>query len=108
MKNINVKEIGKRFCDVCCSGKEDYIVNVGHHKISICKDCLKELTDRLTNVIYPHQEESTTDVCSCYSTNFETPRCMGTKDMDRCDCEGDPSKCTFYDYKRNKPKEKNN
>jgi len=32
--------------------------------------------------------------CDCYMP--ETSRCMGTKEMDLCDCGGDKDKCSFY------------
>ena len=49
--------------------------------------------------------------CECYETRLEpmetNPRlrhlygvCLGTKEIDRCDCGGDESKCDFYPEKR--------
>lgn len=39
--------------------------------------------------------------CECYRKidEFEG-RCMGTKECDKCDCEGEESKCDFYPFKR--------
>ena len=49
--------------------------------------------------------------CECYETRLEpmetNPRlrhlygvCLGTKEIDRCGCDGDESKCDFYPEKR--------
>lgn len=49
--------------------------------------------------------------CECYETRLEpmetNPRlrhlygvCLGTKECDRCSCDGDESKCDFYPEKR--------
>lgn len=36
--------------------------------------------------------------CSCYDGEYE--RCMGTKEVEHCECGGNPKKCDFYEYKR--------
>ena len=49
--------------------------------------------------------------CNCYETRLEpmetNPKlrriygvCLGTKEIDRCGCDGDESKCDFYPEKR--------
>ena len=49
--------------------------------------------------------------CNCYETRLEpmetNPKlrriygvCLGTKEIDRCNCDGDKSKCDFYPTKR--------
>ena len=39
--------------------------------------------------------------CDSYTTCYGEPRCLGTKEMEPCNCEGDTDKCTFYPEKRN-------
>ena len=39
-------------------------------------------------------------VCDSYTTYSGESRCLGTKEIDRCDCGGDESKCDFYPEKR--------
>ena len=48
--------------------------------------------------------------CDCYRPyeelfNGEIGLCMGTKEIDKCRCEGDESKCDFYPNKRKKSHE---
>ena len=38
--------------------------------------------------------------CDSYTTYSGESRCLGTKEIDRCGCEGDESKCDFYPEKR--------
>ena len=38
--------------------------------------------------------------CDSYTTYYGESRCLGTKEIDRCGCEGDESKCDFYPEKR--------
>lgn len=43
--------------------------------------------------------------CDCYRQYTDTlgksfGRCLGTKDIETCDCGGDESKCDFYPEKR--------
>lgn len=44
--------------------------------------------------------------CHSYSIEYGTPRCMGTKEMECCYCNGDTDNCSFYPEKR-KPKKLN-
>lgn len=51
---------------------------------------------------------------TCYTKHgrtYDEPvlcgRCTGTKEVDRCHCGGDESKCDFYDYVRERAKKKN-
>lgn len=37
--------------------------------------------------------------CESYNTDYMTARCMATKEMEICACDGDKSKCDFYDLK---------
>ena len=57
--------------------------------------------------------------CECYETRLEpmetNPRlrhlygvCIGTKECDRCSCDGDESKCDFYPEKRKAAEKKMN
>lgn len=46
------------------------------------------------------------DLCSCYDTTYGKTRCMGTREMDVCDCGGNTKKCDFYEHVRN-PKDNN-
>ena len=39
-------------------------------------------------------------VCDSYTTYSGESRCLGTKEVDRCNCGGDKSKCDFYPEKR--------
>ena len=39
-------------------------------------------------------------VCDSYTTYSGESRCLGTKEIDRCNCYGDESKCDFYPVKR--------
>lgn len=40
---------------------------------------------------------------NCYGKDVGV--CMGTKEMEKCDCGGDKAKCDFYADKRKKPRE---
>lgn len=48
--------------------------------------------------------------CSCYhdEVNFIGKRgvCWGTKEMEPCSCGGDAAKCDFYDYVRDRARER--
>ena len=40
-------------------------------------------------------------ICSCYEQDeFGAQRCLGTKEIDVCDCGGNPRYCTFYEDRR--------
>ena len=34
--------------------------------------------------------------CGCYTLNYGEPRCIGTKEIDLCNCGGNRSLCDFY------------
>ena len=39
--------------------------------------------------------------CDSYTTYYGESRCLGTKEVETCNCGGDTDKCTFYPEKRN-------
>ena len=39
--------------------------------------------------------------CDSYTTCYGVSRCLGTKEVETCNCGGDTDKCTFYPEKRN-------
>ena len=39
-------------------------------------------------------------LCDCYIVRYGESRCLGAKEIDACNCEGDTTKCTFYPEKR--------
>ncbi len=39
-------------------------------------------------------------VCDSYATYSGESRCLGTKEVETCNCDGDESKCDFYPEKR--------
>ena len=39
-------------------------------------------------------------VCDSYTTYYGESRCLGTKEVETCSCDGDESKCDFYPEKR--------
>ena len=47
-------------------------------------------------------------VCDSYTTYSSESRCLGTKEVDRCNCGGDESKCDFYPEKRKAAEKKLN
>lgn len=47
-------------------------------------------------------------VCDSYTTYSGESRCLGTKEQDRCSCDGDESKCDFYPEKRKAAEKKMN
>ena len=47
-------------------------------------------------------------VCDSYTTYYGESRCLGTKEVDRCNCGGDESKCDFYPEKRKASEKKMN
>ena len=47
-------------------------------------------------------------VCDSYTTYSGESRCLGTKEVDRCNCGGDESKCDFYPKKRKVAEKKMN
>ena len=46
--------------------------------------------------------------CDSYTTYSGESRCLGTKEVDRCNCGGDKSKCDFYPEKRKVAEKKMN
>ena len=46
--------------------------------------------------------------CDSYTTYSGESRCLGTKEVDRCNCDGDESKCDFYPEKRKAAEKKMN
>lgn len=36
------------------------------------------------------------EYCECYRTDIHGDYCIGTKELDKCDCHGDSMNCTFY------------
>ena len=47
-------------------------------------------------------------VCDSYTTYYGESRCLGTKEVETCSCEGDESKCDFYPEKRKVAEKKMN
>lgn len=47
-------------------------------------------------------------VCDSYTTYYGESRCLGTKEVETCSCEGDKSKCDFYPEKRKVAEKKMN
>lgn len=50
--------------------------------------------------------------CDCYRQYIDSlgksfGRCLGTKEIEQCDCGGDESKCDFYPERRKKSKKPN-
>ena len=39
--------------------------------------------------------------CDSYTTYYGEPHCLGTEEVEICNCGGDADKCTFYPEKRN-------
>ena len=39
-------------------------------------------------------------LCDSYTTYYGESRCLGTKEVETCSCDGDESKCDFYPEKR--------
>lgn len=66
---------------VCCT----YLYNTPFPE----EGCTKEMCMKCWNT--PIEDGK----CSSY-VEGETPRCMGTKEIDVCSCGGDKSKCDFY------------
>ena len=46
--------------------------------------------------------------CDSYTTYSGESRCLGTKEIERCGCEGDEPKCDFYPEKRKAAEKKMN
>lgn len=40
------------------------------------------------------------EVCNCYTHDGSGTRCLGTKEVDHCNCGGDKALCDFYPEKR--------
>lgn len=40
------------------------------------------------------------DKCTCYFEYGDKSECWGTKERELCDCDGDETKCDFYQEKR--------
>ena len=47
-------------------------------------------------------------VCDSYTTYSGESRCLGTKEVETCNCGGDESKCDFYPEKRKAAEKKMN
>ena len=47
-------------------------------------------------------------LCDSYTTYYGESRCLGTKEVETCSCEGDESKCDFYPEKRKVAEKKMN
>lgn len=52
-------------------------------------------------------EESTEakELFKCNKYVGDVQRCRGTKDMEKCNCGGDPAQCDFYEYLRENAKQ---
>ena len=46
--------------------------------------------------------------CDSYTTYYGESRCLGTKEVETCSCDGDESKCDFYPEKRKAAEKKMN
>jgi hypothetical protein len=42
------------------------------------------------------------DHCSCYHSEYDTPRCWGTKDSEECSCGGNKNNCDYYTFDENR------
>lgn len=96
IKDILLKNFHSVYCDTC-----EYINTSGcdycHRKAigwSLSQTEANRIAeDILTEIII---EETPYEYCKSYVINCGEPRCLGTKEMDICDCEGNKYKCSFY------------
>lgn len=44
-------------------------------------------------------------ICDCFHMDYNRPCCWGTKEKDTCSCEGDMTRCDFYDFEHSCLKE---
>lgn len=76
MENIvKLMELNDRIIDAIASGKVGVMVS----DISV-----ESFVDA---IVIPDS-----DTCDCYHSGY----CWGTKELDKCDCGGRKSRCTFY------------
>ena len=96
IKDILLKNFHSVYCDTCeniNTSKCDYC-----HRKAMSWSLSQTEADRIAeDILYEVIiEEKQYEHCDAYVINCGEPRCLGTKEMDICDCEGNKYKCSFY------------
>ena len=96
IKDILLKNFHSVYCDTCGNintSECDYC-----HKKAMSWSLSQTEADRIAEDILAIEifEENSYEHCEAYTLNYGEPRCLGTKEMDICDCEGNKYKCSFY------------
>lgn len=101
IKDILLKNFSSVYCDTCeniNTNECDYC-----HRKAISWSLSHEEADRIAEdiLIEAITEEKRYEHCDAYVINCGESRCLGTKKMDICDCEGNKYKCSFYNLTSN-------
>lgn len=96
IKDILLKNFHSVYCDTCGNintNECDYC-----HRKAISWSLSQEEADRIAeDILYEViTKETQYEHCDAYAINYSEPRCLSTKEMDICDCEGNKYKCSFY------------
>ena len=95
IKNILLKNFHSVYCDTCKNintSECDYC-----HRKAMNWSLSQMEADRIAEDILTEAiiEEKQYEYCDAY-INYGEPRCLSTKEMDICDCEGNKYNCSFY------------
>lgn len=96
IKDILLKNFHSVYCDTCeniNTSECDYCHRKAMSWSLSQAEANRIAEDILAKVII---EEKQYEYYSSYVINCGEPRCLGTKEMDICDCEGNKYKCSFY------------
>ena len=83
------------YCDGNCTQHQRY-ESCSYPKAMRALDAVVEFNDVVEKL---KKQSKQADMCSCWRHGEEFSYCMGTKEMDVCDCNGHVSRCTFYGEK---------
>lgn len=61
---------------------------------------MQDIPSRIEAKNRPIDDTQRSDKCSCYVVKNNIPRCLGTREIDPCNCMGDKSKCDYYGQQR--------
>lgn len=104
VRSLHDELFRKRVCEKCGHTlyTVEFEVEANEKFMKEWRKCYRKKNDPET---YDCDHYSTKTVREYYPTKFETIEkevgvCYGTKEIERCNCGGNPKKCDFYPHKR--------
>lgn len=94
--DILLQEFQYIYCDTCRSQDSDNCQDCHRKYInwSLSSETAIKIAEKiLTNV---NVEEEQYEHCDSYTIMNGKSRCLGTKEIDLCNCEGNKYQCNFY------------